>query len=626
MPLLTGSQLALYFGEVEIFSKIDLEVAEKAHIGMVGPNGQGKTSLLRMLMGEIPPNSGSVSRSRGLTIGYVSQHAAHMTVGTLREEVMSAFSAILELETDVADAGMAIERAATPEERKLADRRYSALLQEYEAVGGFDYQNRMERVVTGVGLSLESLDTPVTAASGGQKTRAALAKALLLEPALLILDEPTNYLDFKGLAWLETFLNRFPYAFIVVSHDRYFLDRVADQIWDMDGGGLKAYRGNYTKFRQVKEEQRARQQLEFERQQEVIAREQAFIDRYRAGVKARQAMGREKRLDRLERLDAVDTADTVKIRANEASRTSLTVLTTHDLAVGYVDGGRTVQLLSVPETKLERGSRTAIVGPNGLGKTTLLNTIIGKTPPVRGSINFGQKVKIGFQKQGSDDIPAHLSVLDALLDAKNINIGEARGYLARFLFKGDDVFKLVSSLSGGERTRLALARLLITEPNVLVLDEPTTHLDIPSREALEDALLDYAGALLFVSHDRHLIGLLAQNLWLVENGALRVFKGTFEEWLKSLEEPAARAQAAQPKKAAQPQKGAAKGGKAAAPKGPDHEKVIADLEALVVKLEASLQKAAEKNDRAKVADLAEAHAKAQADLELAWAAWGGLSS
>ena len=595
-------------------------MGNRARVGVVGPNGHGKTTLLRILTGELEPDAGTVTRAKRLTVGYVPQTTAHMTAGSLKDEVMKAFDEVRRLEVALASSAMEIQKAG-PGDRRQAERRYSSLLQHCEAVGGYDYQNRMERVVAGVGLSPEVMETPVSSASGGERTRAALAKALLGDPDLLVLDEPTNYLDFKGLSWLEGFLSRFPHAFIVVSHDRYFLDHVVDQIWEIANGSLQSYKGNYSKYRRLKAERTRRRQIDYVRQREYIARQEAFIDRYHAGQRSREAKGREKRLARLERVEGPQRQRSISIGGVEASRTGQIVLSTQDLSVGFTDGEKRVQLLSVPDLKLERASRTAIIGSNGVGKTTLLRTILGLAPPLSGTVSLGHNVRVGYQRQGTDDLPESSSVLDALLDIKNVPVGEARSHLARFLFQGEDVFKSASSLSGGERTRLTLARLLITEPNVLILDEPTTHLDIPSREALEQVLLSYGGALVLVSHDRQLISLLAHQLWVVDDGTVRTFEGTFEEWAKTTQEPAV--QVLEKRRKPQPRRRRTPTPKRAPPPDPkpDPEQVISRLESRLARIEAELQLASESQDLERIASLGEEYNSTQAELDQAWEDW-----
>ena len=621
MILLSASDLRLLYGEVEIFANVNLQVDEGARIGIVGPNGGGKTSLLRLMVGENLPNGGRVSTTRSLRMGYVPQRSEASGEGTLGDEVMKAFEGLLRLEEDLAASALDIQ-VSDEEKRRDAERKYAALLRDYESRGGYDYQNLMERVADGVGLHQATLATSLSAASGGERTRTALAKALLTDPDLLIMDEPTNYLDFKGLGWLEDFLAKFSHAFVVVSHDRYFLDKVATQIWELERGKLQVFRGNYSKYRLLKDEQVARQRIEYDRQQEVIAKEEDFIARYHAGQRSKEARGRATRLRRVERLDRPTEEHTVSISGLEAERTGLSVLRTQDLRVGFRNGTESTTLLALPDVNLQRGSRAAIVGPNGIGKTTLVRTFLGNLAPISGSVILGHNVKPGYYSQGSLELPEDMTVLDALLDVKGLEVPEARSYLARFLFRGDDVFKSVSDLSGGERSRLAIARLMIKEPNVLILDEPTTHLDIPSREALEKVLLSYSGALLFVSHDRHLISLLADQLWIAENGTVEVLPYGFEQWQQSLSD--AEVQKARSRAQGRRRRGLSR--TPAQPKKeppPDYEQLIADLEARLVKVEGDLDEASKRQDVDEVARLGDEHNQIRAQLEEAWSAWGG---
>ena len=532
MTVIGASHLSLHYAEIEIFSDVTLQVNERARIGIVGPNGSGKTSLIRVLLGKQDYDKGEIFLPEHVRIGYVPQTAMDAGKGTIKDQIMSGFSELIKLENELTISALEIEQTEGAA-RKRSEQRYSTLLDKYESMGGYDYQNRMERVVQGVGLSEEVLNTPLEDASGGERTRAALASALLGEPDLLILDEPTNYLDFKGLEWLEDFLSHFPCAFIVVSHDRYFLDRVVREIWEIDDCKLKSYPGNFSKYRLLKQEEIIRHEKEYQKQQDHIRREEYFIARYHAGQRSKEARGRARKLSRIERVEAPTSDEKVHISSVSASRTGQTVIKTMDLSVGYEHEGKIVNLFNVPDYEIQKETTTAIIGSNGIGKTTLLKTILGEIPAIKGSVSLGHNVKTGYFRQGSDEIPENLTVMEALLQIKNLSIGEARSFLARFLFKGEEIFEQVKSLSGGERGRLSLARLLITEPNVLILDEPTTHLDIPSREALEAMLQDFDGSVIFVSHDRHLISLLADNLWFVDGGQIREFEGTYDEWLES---------------------------------------------------------------------------------------------
>ncbi len=370
MTVIGASHLSLHYAEIEIFSDVTLQVNERARIGIVGPNGSGKTSLIRVLLGEQDYDKGEIFFPEHVRIGYVPQTAMDSGKGTIKDQIMSGFSELIKLEMELTKSALQIEQTEGSE-RKRSEQRYSTLLDKYESMGGYDYQNRMERVVLGVGLSEEVLNTPLEDASGGERTRAALASALLGEPDLLILDEPTNYLDFKGLEWLEDFLSHFSSAFIVVSHDRYFLDRVVKEIWEIDDCKLKSYPGNFSKYRLLKEEEIIRQEKEYQKQRDHIRREEYFIARYHAGQRSKEARGRARKLSRIERLEAPTYDEKVHISSASASRTGQTVIKTMDLSVGYVHEGQIVNLFNVPDYEIQKETTTAIIGSNGIGKTTL---------------------------------------------------------------------------------------------------------------------------------------------------------------------------------------------------------------------------------------------------------------
>ncbi len=629
MPLVSTSDLAVHYGADIILSGVDLDINERDRIGIVGPNGGGKTSLLRVLVGHQIPSEGRVARSNGIQIGYVPQDPQSAFTGTLREEVLGAFEQVRSLE-EALEAGSrqpdSPDDDAPNVDAEAAGRRYAALLEQYETLGGYSYERAVERMADGLGLRPVTLDSSASSASGGERTRAALAKALLGNPDLLVLDEPTNYLDLKGVTWLERYLTRFAPAVVVVSHDRYFLDHMATQIWEIDHGRLNIFPGNFSKYRVLKAERDVRYSKEFEAQQEFIAKEQSFIDRYRAGQRSREARGRETRLRRLERIDRPDSDRSISLSSAAASRTGQVVLSTSGLKVGYTDGGGTTELLRVPDLKLARGSRTAVIGDNGTGKTTFIKTVLGLVPPLAGSVALGHNVNVGYYTQGLDALVDEHTVLDSFLEIKNMPFEEARSYLARFLFQGEDVFREVGACSGGEKSRLALARLLITEPNLLVLDEPTTHFDIPSREALEQVLMGYSGTILLVSHDRHLVSLLAESLLVTADGELTVFPGTFEEWTEAQRQEEAAAAVRVQEKAKpppRPQPVRSRGPRRRNPTAPtvDYEQIIVDLEDRLKKIEEQLQEATLGQDRDEMKRLAEEHARTQAELERKLEEW-----
>lgn len=530
MALIAGSQISLYYSDFEIFSNVTFEVKEKSHIGIVGPNGSGKTSFLKVLIGSQDFDEGSIFKPDNTKIGYVPQTALQYGNGTIKNQIETAFNEILALESQMQESAFQIQNT-NGNQRKQAEQEYSNLLDKYESCGGYTYKNSMDKVISGLGLSEELLSTPLNKASGGERTRAALAKALLTDPDLLILDEPTNYLDFKGLNWLESFLSSYSNSFIIVSHDRYFLDKVSKEIWEIDQGTLQIYKGNYSKYKILKSEKEKRLAKEYEKQQTYIKKTEDFISRYHAGQRSKEARGRAKKLSKIDKLSEPTKDKHIKISGSNVTRTGEIVLRTESLKVGYETNGIKTELLSVPDSQIMKETTTAIIGNNGEGKTTLIKTIIGDITPISGKVHTGHNVSIGYFRQGADNIPDDFTVLEALLDIKNLDIGEARNFLAKFMFVKDEIFNQVKSLSGGERGRLELARLLIKAPNVLVLDEPTTHLDIPSREALEIMLSEFEGTTIFVSHDRHLISLLAENIWVINGSNVSQFEGTYSEWI-----------------------------------------------------------------------------------------------
>ena len=623
--MVSATDLSVMYGADQIFEHLSLDINEHARIGIVGPNGSGKTSLLKIIVKELEPDSGSVHWSRGLQLSYVPQTPPHSANGTLKDEVTRAFHKLLSLEHDLEASALDLEQSGGGKSSEVEDR-YAAQLRDYESLGGYTYENEMERMVDALGLGQDTLKTQSSWASGGERTRAALARALLSRPDLLVLDEPTNHLDLKGVGWLEGFLSKTSSAVVLVSHDRYFLDKAVNQIWELDYGRLETYPGNYSAYRRLKEERTSRQQQEYQRQQEYIAKEQDFIRRYHAGQRSKEARGRETRLKRLERIDRPNKDGAISIGNLAASRTGQIVLSTRNLKVGYADDGIQTHLLSPPDLKLERGSRTAMIGDNGVGKTTLLKTILGFTAPLGGSVELGHNVAVGYYRQGQEDLPEESTVLDALLDVKNLPLGEARSYLARFLFQGEDVFKSIASCSGGERSRLALACLMLSKANFLILDEPTTHFDIPSREAVEKVLLDYQGSILLVSHDRHFVSLLAEALWVVGGGTVTPFRGTFEEWAESQAEVS---QATHLAKSTPQKKSADSQDQPRTPSRPNPIReelmlnAIDGLEKKLADVENRLETAAQDQDLTAVASLGQEYDETRAELERKLEEWIG---
>ena len=529
MSVVIVEQLAKSYGPQDLFWDVSCSVARGDRIALVGANGTGKTTLLRLLAGLEEPTSGRVHRAKGLRIGYLPQGASLEGDGSLWQEIMAVFEPLRAMEARLHDLEVQMANPAAAQEALEA---YAPLRERFEAQGGYTYQDRARHVLMGLGFPTEEHDLPVAHLSGGQKTRASLARLLLESPDLLLLDEPTNHLDLQAIEWLEGYLNTWEGTVILVAHDRYFMDRVVRKVWELAFGQIEVYGGNYSHYTLQRLERRERLAREYQAQQEMIARQEDFIQRNIAGQLHRQAKGRLKRLERFkeqELLERPREEQTISLRFQDPLRSGDKVLWTQDLVVGYE---REDPLFHCPDLDLRRGKCVALLGPNGSGKTTLLKTLLGQVAPLAGYARLGASLKIGYFAQVHSDLDPDKTPLDAVLEVKNLPLAEARNFLARFLFRGDDVFKRIGSLSGGERSRVALARLVLERANFLLLDEPTNHLDIASQEILESVLDEYAGTILLVTHDRYLVDRLASQLWIIneEERALEVFEGTWAEY------------------------------------------------------------------------------------------------
>ena len=526
--VLTVNDLAKSFGPDEIFRNVSFQVADREHVALVGVNGAGKSTLLRVIAGIDTASEGEIAIARGARVAVLAQEPRFESDRTVRQEAQLAFEEALSALARMRELEDAMQ-SASGEVLDQLFQEYERLSLHFEVAGGFDVEHRTEEVLMGLGFSSEQMDEPVRTLSGGQKTRIALAKALLADPDLLLLDEPTNHLDLGMLDWLEGFLSSWRGAFLVVSHDRYFLDRVTSRTLDLSFGQLEDYPAPYGRYLVLRAERRSRQLQEYEVQQELIARTEEYIRRYKAGQRSREARGRQTRLDRLERLGRPQEHAALTLRVQPTIRSGREVVTASPLRVGYSGSGGERTLLGTPELRVERGDRVAIIGQNGSGKSTLLRTIVGELPPLSGRVGFGTNVKIGYYAQGHEGLPVDGSPLSILVASQPMSEEAARTYLARFLFRGDDVHRPVSALSGGERSRLALACLLVEGANLLILDEPTNHLDIQSRETLEEMLTAYDGTVVFVSHDRFFIDRVATRVWDIAEGRLIAYLGNFSE-------------------------------------------------------------------------------------------------
>jgi ATP-binding cassette subfamily F protein 3 len=524
MPILTIAGVSAAFGSRDVLTGVSASLDAGDRVGLVGPNGAGKTTLLRLIAGEERATGGQIALASGRRAGYVPQIPTVAPGRSVREEVLSGIAHLAELEHAIEAAAHRLTEASG-EQVAAASREYEEMTARFEAEGGYRYRAEAEQILAGLRLPERLWSQPAEALSGGEKSRVALARALLSRPDVLLLDEPTNHLDIAGITWLEGFLLRWPGSMIVVSHDRLFLDKVATEIWQLEGMRLTTYRGNYSAYVRQRDEQRALLREQYRRQQEHIAREEELIRRYKEGQRAKWALGRQKQLSHIQRLEAPPEEATVRIGLGKASRTGRAALTLEALVIAQ-PGAPEHELLRFPErVEVERGARVAIVGANGTGKTTLLRTIVGERRPARGRVLLGANARPGYYRQGTEHLDDRRTVLEELLATRNMPLQEARDFLARFLFRGDRVDQPVGTLSGGERSRLALAKLAADDVNVLLLDEPTNHLDIASREALESVLDGYQGTILFVTHDRALIFELATESWLIDQGRVAIYEG-----------------------------------------------------------------------------------------------------
>ncbi|MEA3341512.1 MAG: ABC-F family ATP-binding cassette domain-containing protein, partial [Chloroflexota bacterium] len=494
MSILTAHNLAKSYGPQDVFEAVSLEIPHGAKIALIGSNGSGKTTLLRLLAGLDEPGAGAIHRAKGLQIAYLPQQADFAGDGALREAMLKVFA---DLQAQAAKLRRLETAMADPAACDEALQRYGRTLEAFELAGGYTYEQRIEQVLSGLGFDEEDLARPVAQLSGGQKTRALLARLLLEEPDLLLLDEPTNHLDLAGMEWLESYLKAWPGAVVVVAHDRAFLDAVVERVWELEWGRLNRYRGDYTAYAVQRAERVARQQTEYERQQNHIARTEDFIRRNIAGQRSSAAQGRRKRLERLERIERSQEYQPLNLDLGDVARSGDLVLGLYDLVAGY---DTAAPLLTAQEFELRRGQRVALLGPNGSGKTTLVRTLLSEIPSLGGDVRIGASVHPGYFAQGRANLNVEKTVIETILDASDMGISQARNLLGRYRFSGDDVFKRIGDLSGGEQARVALALLALQGANFLILDEPTNHLDILSQEVLQEALAEFGGTLLIVTH------------------------------------------------------------------------------------------------------------------------------
>ncbi|MDM8102029.1 ABC-F family ATP-binding cassette domain-containing protein [Oceanobacillus oncorhynchi] len=535
MILMQLNGISKSFGAEEILANIKMEIKDNERIAIVGRNGAGKSTLLKIMAGEMPYDGGEIFQPKDLTFGYLSQHMTLESGKTIWQEMLDVFSPLLamekklrELEAQMADAS----NMEASDYQQLLER-YDTLQNEYQSNGGYTYQAEIKSVLTGLSFGDYDYDTLITDLSGGQKTRLALGKLLLQKPQLLILDEPTNHLDIDTLTWLEGYLVSYPGAIIIVSHDRYFLDKTVSIVYEISRHHSKKFHGTYSNYLAQKALDYEQEKKEFEKQQTEIKRMEDFIQRNLARASTtKRAQSRRKKLEKIGRLDhpaGDESSASISFQVNRQSGND--VLKIKDLTFQYPDTDQPI--FKNITLHANRGDRIALVGPNGVGKTTLLKNIIGKYLANQGEIQLGTNVQIGYYDQEQANLHSNKTVLQELWDDYPlINEKDIRTILGNFLFSGEDVLKPVSALSGGEKSRLALAKLKMQKANLLILDEPTNHLDIDSKEVLESALIDFPGTILFVSHDRYFINRIADQVAEMQASSVKIYLGDYDYYLE----------------------------------------------------------------------------------------------
>lgn len=533
MILLQASHIDKYYGATPILSDVNLTVQSGERVGLVGVNGAGKSTLLKIFAGEISYDAGTIYKAKGISVGYLSQDSGLKSDQTIYNELLQVFQPLIEMEAQLRSLEKQIsDLASRPEQanyRQLLEQ-YDLLSESFKEQGGYSYQSTIRTVMHGLGLDVMGYDTPIQKLSGGQKTLVALAKLLLQSPEVLMLDEPTNYLDINTLNWLEQYLKSYPGAILIVSHDRYLLDALVNIIYELEQHATR-YQGNYSQYLDQKARKIEQEIKLYQRQQQEVARLQDFIQRniVRAST-TKRAQSRRRQLEKMELMARPqEQVKRLNISFNVKITSGKEVLKTWDLAIGYRDKvlAQNINLL------IERGECVALVGPNGVGKSTLLKTFLQEIDPLEGGIHYGTNVQIAYYDQEQAKLHGSKQVLHELWDQYPLmNEKDIRTVLGNFLFCGDDVLKNVSTLSGGEKARLALAKLLLKQANFLILDEPTNHLDIYSREVLENALIDYPGTVLFVSHDRYFINRIATRVIELTPQGVNSYLGDYDYYVE----------------------------------------------------------------------------------------------
>ncbi|ENB9405602.1 ABC-F family ATP-binding cassette domain-containing protein [Bacillus cereus] len=554
--LLQVNALSKLYGAETILSNIKLEVQTKDRIALVGRNGAGKSTLLKIIAGELSHDSGEIIKPKDVSIGYLAQNTGLETSLTIWDEMLTVFTHLQQMETKLRrlEQEMGKEENFSNEaiyERLLAD--YDQLQLDYKDQGGYQYEADIRSILSGLGFPVETHQTTISTLSGGQKTRLALGKLLLTKPDLLILDEPTNHLDIETLTWLEQYLQGYPGAILIVSHDRYFLDKLVTQVYEISNKESRRFVGNYSKYLDLKSALYEQEMKRYEKQQDEIAKLEDFVQKNIARASTtKRAQSRRKQLDRMELLTRpLGDSKSASFHFDIEKQSGNDVLQVKDATIGY-DKDPIIEHVTM---RLTRGDSVALVGPNGIGKSTLLKSIVNKLPLLHGEVSFGSNVSVGYYDQEQANLTSSKRVLNELWDEYPLQPEkEIRTILGNFLFTGNDVLKPVSSLSGGQKARLALAKLMMQKSNLLILDEPTNHLDLNSKEILENALIDYPGTLLFVSHDRYFINRVTTTVVELSTEGAQEYLGDYDYYVEKKNEMIERAELEQQENQAPVQK------------------------------------------------------------------------
>ncbi len=531
MTLVSINNISKAYGTDLVLKDISWQIEEGRKIGLLGSNGVGKTTLFRIITGDLDIDKGGVTRSRKLKIGFLPQECELEDDLTLFDEMLKPFSDLLQLHDELRNLEEEMSSARTLD--KLM-KRYGELQVAYENNGGYTYENKIETVLYGLGFEREDFDKNINILSGGEKNRAALASVLLSEPNLLLLDEPTNHLDIEGTEWLENYLSEFPGTVVIVSHDRYFLDRVIQEVVELESHRMEKYKGNFSAYLVEKGKRKEKALKEYKEQREYVITTEEFIRRNIAGQKTKQAQSRRKALEKLEKLQKPKTrAKKVKLTFRPTQRSPRALVWTEGLRKRF---GEFVLFENV-SFFLERYDRVGLIGPNGSGKTTFLKMLMGKEKPTAGEVKIGANLDIGYYDQEHQGLDLECTVLDEVWKINpSMLASDLRAFLAKFLFFGEDVFRKVKTFSGGEQSRVVLAKLILAQPNFLILDEPTNHLDIASREILESALSGFGGTILAVSHDRYFLNKVVNRIYAIENKGLKEYLGNYSYYEETKKE------------------------------------------------------------------------------------------